>query len=157
MVFVVLGTQYRPFTRFLNEIENLITALAIKDEFIVQSGYTKCKSDLFQSFEFVESSKFMEYINTADIVITHAGSGAIFNAIKNNKKIIAVARLKKYGEMVDDHQTELVRKLSTEGYIIDGTYSLIEAWKKLENFIPKANDFHIIEIFKLKEYIDSLM
>jgi UDP-N-acetylglucosamine transferase subunit ALG13 len=66
----------------------------------------------------------------------------LFSAIKRQKKIIAVARLQKYGEMVDDHQTELVKKLTEEGYILDGTYSLKEAWDKLENFKPRQYDFH---------------
>ena len=52
-----------------------------------------------------------------------------------------MARLHDYNEMVDNHQAELVKKLSEEGYIIDGSKSLIEAWPKLENFTPRQNDF----------------
>lgn len=43
--------------------------------------------------------------------------------------------------MGNDHQTELVRKLTEGGYILDGTYSVIEAWKKLDGFTPRLNDF----------------
>ncbi|MGN1256973.1 MAG: hypothetical protein ACI4UA_07400, partial [Bacteroidaceae bacterium] len=35
----------------------------------------------------------------------------------------------------------LVRKLTEEGYILDGTYSLIDAWRKLDGFKPRPNDF----------------
>ena len=52
-----------------------------------------------------------------------------------------MARLHDFNEMADNHQTELVKKLSEEGYIIDGTYSLVEAWSKLEGFNPRKNDF----------------
>lgn len=43
--------------------------------------------------------------------------------------------------MLNDHQTEIVRKLSQEGYILDGTYSIVDAWEKLDGFIPRENDF----------------
>lgn len=52
-----------------------------------------------------------------------------------------MARLHDFNEMADNHQTELVKKLSEGGYIIDGTYSLIKAWPKLEGFTPRTNDF----------------
>jgi hypothetical protein len=34
-----------------------------------------------------------------------------------------------------------VRKLAGEGYILDGTYSIIDAWKKLDSFTPRDCDF----------------
>ena len=86
-------------------------------------------------------TEFKEYIAKADVVISHAGSGALFSAIQKGKKCIAVARLAKYNEMLNDHQTELVRKLSEDGYILDGTYSIIDAWKKLDSFVPRKCDF----------------
>lgn len=44
--------------------------------------------------------------------------------------------------MVNNHQTEIVRKLSGEGYILDGTYDMKAAWEKVSNFEPRENDFH---------------
>ena len=68
----------------------------------------------------------------ATLVITHAGTGAIITALKNNKKVIAIPRLAKYGEHVDDHQIQL-----------------IEEFKQL-NFIEP-----IYEVEELKEAIDK--
>lgn len=67
--------------------------------------------------------------------------------------MIAVARLAKYGEMINDHQTEIVRKLAGEGYILDGTYDLNEAWKKVPSFMPRKNDFHC----EIAERIEQLL
>ena len=88
---------------------------------------------IFKILSFLPEDVFKKYIDEASVVISHAGSGALFNAIKKGKKTITVARLKKYHEMVDDHQTELAKKLSEEGYIIDGTYSLVDAARKIAN------------------------
>ena len=122
-------------------IEELVNKCNITERIIAQTGYTKYTSKYIECFDFVPEDKYQEYIESADVVITHAGTGALFSAINKGKKVIAVARLSSYGEMINDHQIEIVRKLSEEGYILDGTYSLSEAWDKLPDFNPRENDF----------------
>ena len=153
MVVITLGTQGNQFQRCLKMVEDLIDELHPNQEFIAQLGNTKYKSDKIQCLDFVTDADFKELIGKADIVITHAGSGALFSAIKQGKKTIAVARLHKYKEMANDHQTELVRKLTEGGYILDGTNSIIDAWKRLESFTPRACDF----ICSLPEEIGKLI
>ena len=53
----------------------------------------------------------------ANLIITHGGSAAITTSLKKNKKVIAVPRLKEFGEHVDDHQLEIISKLKQEGLI----------------------------------------
>lgn len=156
MIFVSLGTEIFSFPRLLRELENLINEGGIQEECIVQVGHTNYSSHLFKTVKFVSNSQFTELIQKADIIISHGGSGSLFNAIKKGKKVIAMARLKKYGEMIDDHQTELVKKLSQEGCILDGTNSLIEAYKKLDSFFPKPCIFPNEIVSNLKIYIDGL-
>lgn len=141
MIFVTVGTQPNGFLRCLKEVEALVKKYDIKEEIIAQIGNTNFQTDKFKTITFTSENEFQRLINDASIIITHAGSGAIFNSIKAGKKVIAMARLHDFNEMADNHQTELVKKLAEEGYIIDGTYSLIDAWPKLENFNPRKNDF----------------
>lgn len=157
MIFATIGTQKIQFTRFFTELENLIRSEEITEEVIAQTGYTHYKSPCFTSFDFVREEKFSQYIREASLIITHAGYGSLFHAIKEGKKIIAIARLKKYAEMIDDHQLELTKKLSEEGYIIDGTSSLIRAWETAKNFVPRPYDFEHHIVKNLKEYLNSLM
>lgn len=154
MIFVPLGTQAMDFTRCLRMLDEMIQHYDIKEEVIVQMGNSNYQSNNFKIIPFLPEEEFKKYIADASVVISHAGSGALFNAIKNHKKLIAVARLKKYHEMVDDHQTELTRKLSEEGYIINGTYSLVDAWAKLEGFVPRNNDFKCAITNRLSEMIN---
>lgn len=141
MVFITLGTQGNQFPRCLKMVEQLIEELNPNHEFIAQLGNTKYTSDKIKCFEYISENEFSYLIGQADVVITHAGSGALFSAIKQGKKAIAVARLKRFNEMLNDHQTELVTKLCREGYILDGTYSIVDAWKKLDSFNPRPCDF----------------
>ncbi|MDR2408836.1 MAG: glycosyl transferase family 28 [Bacteroidales bacterium] len=156
MIFVSLGTNKNQFPRLLREIENLIKVADIKETVIVQRGNTDYESNLFESFKNIPMRQFIEYINKADVVIVHAGSGTLFNAIRNRKRIIAVARLRQFNEHIDNHQLELAKKLSEGGYILDGTYSLVNAWKQLRVFSPRYFDFSNTIAKKLKEYIDLL-
>lgn len=155
MILAMLGTQQVPFTRLLKGIDELIDFYKITDEVIVQTGDTKYEQKYFKSFDYFDEKTLLEHIRNADIIITHGGCGSIFNSILAEKKIIAVARLSKYGEMIDDHQLELITKLSKEGYILDGSVSLIEAWKHAEDFVPRKYDFTKNIVQNLKKYLDS--
>ncbi len=157
MIFVTVGTQPNGFLRCLKEVEQLIDKYNITEEVIAQIGNTDFETDKFKTVRFTGENEFKECIKNASVVITHAGSGAIFNSIKAGKKVIAMARLHDFNEMADNHQTELVKKLSEEGYIIDGTYSLIDAWPKLKDFIPRKNDFHCEIVPVLDKWISDWM
>lgn len=141
MIFVILGTQDIPFNRMLEMVDTLIERYNITEDVVAQIGHTEYKAKHFTCIPFLNEVDFQEYIKQASAIITHAGSGALFSAIKSGKKAIAVARLKEYNEMPDDHQTELVKKLSQEGYILNGTYGLDLAWQQLSSFHPRSNDF----------------
>ena len=142
MIYVTLGTQGADFSRCLKMVEQLIEDENIQDEVIAQVGNTTYRPKNIKCFDYVTETDYQKYIAEADVIVTHAGSGALFSCIKKSKKAIAVARLAKYGEMVNDHQTELVKKLAEEGYILDGTYDMKAAWNKIPIFEPRRNDFH---------------
>lgn len=157
MIFVTLGTQATGFNRCLKMLDEMVEHFQIKEEIIVQIGNSNYQSENFKAIPFFTEEDFKRHIDEASVVISHAGSGALFNAIKKQRKLIAVARLKKYHEMVDDHQTELTRKLSEEGYIVDGTYSLIDAWAKIQDFKPRSNDFECTIVDELRRTIYTWM
>lgn len=156
MIFVTVGTQANGFLRCLKEVESLVDKRVITEEIVAQIGNSNFETDKFKTIRFVKENEFKQYIQEASVIITHAGSGAIFNSIKAGKKIIAMARLHDFGEMIDNHQAELVKKLSEGGYLIDGSYSLAEAWPKLDGFIPRENDFECTIVPVLRSYISEL-
>lgn len=155
MIFISVGTQARGFIRLLNAVEELIRKYNITEEVVAQIGNSKFQSDRIKCYPFVSENEFKEYVNKASLIITHAGSGALFSAIKTGKKVIAVARLKKYNEMIDDHQLELLGKLVEGGYILDGTESLEDAYNKLPYFTPRSNDFKNDIVNSLTDTINS--
>ncbi len=142
MIYVTLGTQNNDFSRCLKAVEELMEVMNIEEDVIAQTGYTSYRPKKIKCVDFISEKQYQEYISEARVVISHAGSGALFSSIAHGKKIIAMARLAKYGEMLNDHQLELVKKLTSDGYILDGTEDLIGAWKKIDDFVPRKNDFY---------------
>ena len=154
MILVTLGTQKQQFTRILEYIEQS----NLCDEIIVQAGFTKFESTKMKIFDFIDYDKMNEYLNKADLIITHAGTGSIVSALKKNKKVIACARLAKYLEHVDNHQEEILDVFYEEGYIlkIDDTLDLDEVIEKSKTFKPKkfiSNTRNFIQ--KLEEEINK--
>lgn len=139
MIFVILGTQDKSFERLLNKIEELKKQKIIKDDIVVQSGYTKYNSKIMSIFDYLPMNEFENYINKADLIITHGGAGSILGSLKKNKKVIAVPRLSKYGEHTNDHQLQIVKELANDGYILSclDLNELGHVIEKSKDFIPK--------------------
>lgn len=151
MILVLLGTQNNEFTRLLKEIERNIDEENIKEEVIVQAGFTKYKSDKMKIFDMLPKEELMEYVKKANLVITHGGVGSIQTALQENKKVIAVPRKSKYSEHVNDHQCQIVKTFDEKGYLIgtNGIEDLEEALKKSKDFNPvkyKKSENNIINI-----------
>lgn len=112
MIFVTLGSQKFQFNRLLIEIDKLVEEKKINEEVFAQIGYSDYKPKNYKYKEFLDRDEFAALIKKCDKVITHGGTGAIIGAVKNGKKVLAVPRLAKYGEHVDDHQKEIVSQFS---------------------------------------------
>lgn len=155
MIFVMLGTQNNSFHRLLEELDRLIDSNIIKEEIIVQAGYTKYKSKNMKIYDFIAKDEMQKLQDQADFIITHGGVGSIIGSIEKGKKVIAVPRLKKYGEHVNDHQIDIVQSFNQLGYLIgiEDLSQLQIALQRLDEFKPKeyirntGNVINIIENF----------
>ena len=159
MILVLLGTFDIDFSRPLIAIEKLCSSGVLNEEIIVQSGYTKFDSKYFKNIPFINRTDLEKLYLDARLIISHAGTGSILKGIKLGKKVIAVARLQKYSECVDDHQLEILNEFSKKGYIIPWNEN-----DSLETVLLIAESFELNEyisnkkevIAYLKKYIDSL-
>ena len=158
MILVLLGTQKNEFNRLLKAVEKNIKDGNIKEKVIVQAGCTMYTSEFMEIFDLIPKEDIEELKKKARIIITHGGVGSILSCIKLEKKVIAVPRLKKYNEHVNDHQIQLVEKFDKQGYIIglEDLEKLPEALENIERFIPKkyvSNTNNFINI--IENYINN--
>ena len=119
MILVMLGTQNNSFHRLLEKIDKLIEEKKIQDKVIVQAGYTKYESKNMKIFGLIPEEELERYQEQADLIITHGGVGSIISSLKKGKKVIAVPRLHKYGEHVNDHQKEIVETYNKKVNFVD--------------------------------------
>ena len=117
MIFIILGSQKFQFNRLLKKIDDLIQNECIYGEVFAQIGYSTYKPRFYKYKNFLNRDDFLDKIESADLIITHGGTGAIINAIKRNKKVIAIPRSSKFCEHVDDHQKEIINVFKQAEYI----------------------------------------
>lgn len=140
MILVTLGTQDKKFYRLLDLIQEEIDNGKIKDEIIVQAGYSSdYKSDDMKIIDLIPIDEFDELVKKCDILITHGGIGSIITGLKYKKRVIAVPRLKKYREHTNDHQVQIVENFVNDGYILklDEKDNLCNVLNQLKHFVPK--------------------
>lgn len=151
MILILLGTQNNSFHRLLKEVDKLIEKKKIKEEVIVQAGYTKYESKNMKIFNLISKEELERYQDKADLIITHGGVGSIISSIKKGKKTIAIPRLHEYHEHVNNHQKEIVELFGKRGYIlgINNVNELEKALLDIKNFKPskfKNNNQKMLEI-----------
>ena len=153
MILVLLGTQNNSFHRLLEEIQKNIDNGTIQEEVVVQKGYTKFTTKNMTLYDKLPAEEIEKLIDKADVVITHGGVGSILTSITKGKKVIAVPRLKKYNEHVNDHQLDIVDSFNKLGYIIgiNNVEELGETLKKVKDFKPKKYIQNTGNIMKIVE------
>lgn len=117
MIFVILGSQKFQFDRLLKKIDLLIDMGIINDEVMAQIGSSNYTPTNYKYERFIDKDKFNSYIQNSNLIITHGGTGGIITSVKMRKKVIAVPRLAKYDEAVDNHQKEIIQKFSDKKLI----------------------------------------
>lgn len=157
MILVVLGTHELPFLRLLNEVEALKRSGDIQSDVFVQKGHTPFESQYMTVKDFVSYDEMDRLYDEAELIITHGGTGSIVTGLKKGKKVIAVARLEKYGEHNDDHQREIIQEFVNAHYLLewDDNTPLIDVIHQAESFTPLpfvAGRDQILEL--LRNFID---
>ena len=117
MIFVTLGSQKFQFNRLLKKVDELIEKGVLMDFVFAQIGISDYQPKHYLYKAFLDRNEFKEIMNCCSIVITHGGTGTIVEALKKGKKVIAVPRLAKYGEHVDDHQLQMIKQFEEANLI----------------------------------------
>ncbi|KAL7270973.1 N-acetylglucosaminyldiphosphodolichol N-acetylglucosaminyltransferase catalytic subunit alg13 [Rhizina undulata] len=96
-------------------------------------------------FDFVEN--LQNEIVKADLIISHAGSGSILDALRFQKRLVVVPNT----QLMDNHQKELAEELEKQGYLVEGRVdNLEEAVKRAEGMLfthfPRSGSTKFIEV-----------
>ncbi len=118
LVFVTTGSQQFQFDRLLRAVDECVSSGVIDDGVFAQIGHCNYEPKNFEFARFLSRSYFSEKMSMSDVVITHGGTGSIVTALKQGKKVIAMPRLVRFGEHVDDHQVQLLEQFAEAKLIL---------------------------------------
>ena len=137
MILVVVGTHWQPFPRAIQLGFELLDS---GEELFVQHGHTPPAHVSAHWMRWCTRAELDSLMCAARVVVVHGGSGCIFQALQNGKRPVVVPRLVRYGEHVDDHQTQLPKRLAREFRVVvwnDGD-SAASVKAKLEQLVNVA-------------------
>lgn len=146
MIFITVGSQKFQFNRLLKELDILVEKKKITEEIFAQTGYSDYEPKNYKYKKFLDRDEFKEMMKKSDKIITHGGTGAIVEAIKKGKKVIAVPRLKELGEHIDNHQLQIIEEFKKMNFIksvntienLDMVISEIE-YAEFDKYISNTN------------------
>jgi UDP-N-acetylglucosamine transferase subunit ALG13 len=156
MIFITVGTHFHGFERLIQEMD--LIAGKIDEEVIAQIGSTKYQPKNLKYFTYLTEEQISKYFTESRIIVTHAGAGTLLTILKYNKPVIIVPRLKKYNEIIDNHQLELAEVLKNRNNVI-----IVYDIKNLKDALTKTEKLTYTEykqkkelVFFLKNYIGKM-
>jgi UDP-N-acetylglucosamine transferase subunit ALG13 len=136
------------FERLVKEMDRI--AGRIDEEVIMQIGGTKYAPQNAKHFSFATEQEIKELCRHARVVVTHGGVGTVLDALQERATVVVVPRLKKYGEVIDDHQLFFVQELEKQGKVI-AVYDM----ERLEGVLLEL-DTSKIEVVRDRRLVNAL-
>ena len=143
MIFVTVGTHEQPFNRLLKCIDKMVEDGKIKEEVIMQKGYTDYEPKHCKSSKLIPYEEMQENIKKARIVVTHGGPASFLDPLKYGKIPVVKNKKKEFNEHVNNHQLEFSKEVEsrmkniivaeTDEEIIDAIVNYDKKIKKLNN------------------------
>lgn len=118
MIFVTVGSRNYPFNRLFKKLDELYEKGVLTDSMFAQIGTSTYKPKYYEYKDFISQEEFLEKVKEADIIVSHGASGSIMKALNSGKKVIAVTRLEKYGEHINDHQIQNNEAFAINNYVL---------------------------------------
>lgn len=139
MIVISVGASEYPFDRLIRIIDEICDeGILDGKEIIAQIGSGRYIPKNYKSFSLIGREEFQQYVDKAEIIITHAGTGCVVPPLIQGKKIIIFPRLLEYKEHLDNHQLELCEIFVKAGFALcaKNKEELIQCLKKIERFTP---------------------
>lgn len=132
MIFVTVGTHEQQFDRLIKAIDDFVADGTIQEPVFVQTGYSTFVPTHCEHCQFVPASRMKEFMDEADVVVTHGGPSSIVEAMAAGKMPVVVPRRAEFGEHVNDHQVDFVNIVA----------------KRLGSIVPVSDTAELLQAIK---------
>jgi UDP-N-acetylglucosamine transferase subunit ALG13 len=147
MIFLTVGTQF-PFDRLVKAVDEAVNDNGRDEQILAQVGASSYRPKNFEAVPSLEKALFDKHFSEADSVISHAGIGSMTMAIESRKPLLVMPRLRKHGEVVNDHQLAIAKKFEELGHLLVA-YDSKEVPGKIEelkSFVPRERKTQAAEV-----------
>lgn len=134
MIFVTVGTHEQQFNRLIEKIDKLVESGCIKEDVIIQSGFSTYNCKNCKCEKIIPYSEMINNIKKARIVITHGGPSTFIMPLQEGKIPIVVPRQKQYDEHINNHQVEFVENVSKRMGTIIPIIDIEDLASTIENY-----------------------
>ena len=134
MIFVTVGTHEQGFERLVKEIDDLKGNGIIKEDVIIQKGYTEYEPKNCISYKLIGYEDMQKNMNEARIIITHGGPASFIAPLTIGKVPIVVPRQKDFNEHVNNHQLEFVKQVVERDNSLIPCYDIDELKNLILNY-----------------------
>lgn len=117
-IFVTVGSRNYPFNRLFVKLDELFKEGILQGPMFAQIGTSTYVPKHYEWKDFISQEEFSAKIQWADLVVSHGASGSIMKALNAGKKVLAVTRLEKYHEHINDHQIQNNEAFASNGYVL---------------------------------------
>jgi beta-1,4-N-acetylglucosaminyltransferase len=162
LIFVTVGMHNQGFDRLISAMDEV--AANTDEQVVMQIGSASLEPTHAEWFHFADGERVSELIDSARIVVAHAGAGTIITTFKRGRPLIVVPRLSAHGEHIDDHQLDLAEALAAQGKVCLVTeptlLTLQEAISQAEHLGVHQNSSHrlaaaVSKILKKKSSVEE--
>jgi UDP-N-acetylglucosamine transferase subunit ALG13 len=116
MIFVTVGTQGH-FDRLIRTVDEW-AGLRGSTNVFAQTGPSDYRPKHIHAKPFIDPTEFRKCVESATIVIAHAGMGSIITALEFGKQIIVMPRRGDLGEHRNEHQVATAKRFAEQGRIV---------------------------------------
>ncbi len=109
MIFVTVGTHEQQFNRLVKCVDELKKSELIKEEVIIQTGYSTYEPGSCKWRNWYQYQEMVELVNEARLVITHGAPSSFIMPLQIGKIPVVVPRRKEFNEHVNNHQLDFCR------------------------------------------------
>lgn len=114
-VVVTLGSWRQSFRRL---VEHLVPLLPPDADVLWQTGHTDVAGLVPRATPWLPAADLAVAVREADLVVTHAGMGAVLDALEAGRCPVVVPRRQVHGEQIDDHQVQLAAELGNRALAV---------------------------------------
>jgi len=137
----------KAFDRLIKKMDEI--AAIISEDVVIQIGHSSFRPNNAKWFDFTTEEGIKEWCRKAKVVVTQPAM-SIVDAQEQGVPVVVVPRLKKYNEVIDDHQLDFARVLEKEGKVI-AVYDVDKLEETLSNINVKP-----VKPLKNKRLVNAL-